>query len=92
VYVQCFKLKVTATENVHSIYMGLIIEKSVIVILWRGIFDSVDITWSILANRLIFRQQNCLNYHDINKSSKSGHAYSEYYFRLFHKHCKIRKD
>jgi len=62
--------------------MGLITEKSVIVMLWRGIFDSVDITSSILANSFIFRQKISPIYHDINNSAKSGYAYSEYYFRL----------
>jgi hypothetical protein len=72
-------------------YMGLITEKSYIVMQWRGNFDSVDTASSTFANRVIFRQKTRLIYHDINNCSRSAHAYSQYYFRLFLKHYNIRE-
>jgi len=39
---------VTKNENKHRIYMGTIIEKTAIVMLWRCIFESADI--SVLSN------------------------------------------
>ena len=69
--------------------MGLIIEISSIVMLWTGVFDSVDIAPYTLANRVTFSQQNFLNllvFHDINNSSMSYRAYCKSYLILFLKH------
>ena len=43
-----------ANENKHRIYMGIIIEKTAIVMLWRCIFDLADI-----SGVSIFKQTKC---------------------------------
>ena len=62
--------------------MGLINEKSAIVMQRRRIYDSIDIATSTFANRVNLTQQNCSIYHDINNCSRSCHAYAKYYLRF----------
>jgi len=70
--------------------MVLITEKTATVLLWRGIFDSIEFASSTFASRAIFKQKKkLLIYHDIDNCSRSGHTYWKCYFRLFLKHCNI---